>query len=179
MFEVSWVWKKSSSWESRTCIFSCLRCPEYEAFYHIHANQVRFFHRSFPGVHFFTLMPTAYQYIFPFSLFPFCLFAIFPWVVVAFCCQQTIQLLGWWGRMGVYHTDFFLGSSVDIPYSKCTCTSKHATGLREHRMVQNSDKTAGVHVLPDVPPRLPPGLLCGRSIKCTCTSKHVTGHSIQ
>ena len=78
-----------------------------------------------------------------------------------------------------YHTDFFLGSSVDIPYSKCTCTSKHATGLREHCTVQNSDKTAGVHVLPDVPPRLPPGLLCGRSIKCTCTSKHVTGHSIQ
>lgn len=95
MFEVSWVW-------------SILPYP---------CQSSSFFHISFPGVHFFTLMPTVYHYIFSLfvSLFPFSFFvvvAIFPRVVVAFCCQQTIQLLCLWGWVGVYHTDFFLWSHI-------------------------------------------------------------------
>ena len=52
-------------------------------------------------------------------LFFFFVVAIFPRVVVAFCCQQTIQLLCLWGWVGVYHTDFFLWSHIHRSVCKC------------------------------------------------------------
>ena len=76
-------------------------------------------------------------------LFFFFFVAIFPRVVVAFCCQQTIQLLCLWGWVGVYHTDFFLWSHIH----RSVCKMPSWVGRGWNRLLDASFSRLGLYLV--------------------------------